>query len=101
MSSVEESIKEKLKGLSPLECYIENESHMHSGPRTESHFKIFVVSSQFENLSRVERQRAVNSLLKDEFEEGLHALSMRLKTPEEAIGFDPSTFISPNCISKK
>ncbi|OYV66913.1 MAG: BolA family transcriptional regulator, partial [Acidiphilium sp. 37-67-22] len=32
----------------------------------------------------VARQRAVNEALKAEFETGLHALSLDLKTPDEA-----------------
>jgi BolA protein len=42
-----------------------------------------VVSGAFAGKSQIARHRLVNSLLKDEFDAGLHALSLRLKTPEE------------------
>ncbi|MDE2391216.1 MAG: BolA family transcriptional regulator, partial [Rhodospirillales bacterium] len=35
-------------------------------------------------LSRVARQRAVNEALAGEFSTGMHALSLTLRTPEEA-----------------
>jgi BolA protein len=41
------------------------------------------VSSEFNGKTQIARHRLVNSLLKDEFDAGLHALSLRLKTPEE------------------
>lgn len=102
MGPIETSIETKLKeSFDPVELFIENESHMHSGPRTESHFKVFLVSEKFEGLSRIDRQRMVNDLLKEDFEGGLHALTMRLKTPEEAATVQVFDFISPGCVSKK
>ena len=76
-----------------------NESHMHSGPRTESHYKIFLVSKDFIDLSKVERQRRVYELMKEEFHQGLHALSLRLKTPKEANKAQKS-FETPDCKHK-
>lgn len=46
-------------------------------------FAVAVVSGAFAGKSQIARHRLVNSLLKDEFDAGLHALSLRLKTPEE------------------
>ncbi len=99
---IEEKIKNKInKAFKPSVFYLENESHMHSGPRTESHFKLYIVSDEFKNLSRIERQRLVNDALKEEFLMGLHALSLRLKTPEEHSTRDGSVdFISPQCASR-
>lgn len=43
-----------------------------------------MVSPAFKGKTPIARHRMVNSLLKDEFDNhGLHALSLRLKTPEE------------------
>lgn len=42
-----------------------------------------IVSSAFSGKTQIARHRLVNALLKDEFDAGLHALSLRLKTPEE------------------
>jgi len=102
MSLRAESIKKKImEAFSPVQFKLENESHLHSGPRTESHFKIFLVSEAFKGISRIDRQRMVNDCLKQEFEEGLHALTMRLKTPEEDQKTASAAFTSPDCTSKK
>lgn len=95
-------IKEKVQQeLKPTLVELVNESHMHSGPANESHYKLVVVSEVFEDMSRVERQQKVYGLLKDEFSSGLHALTMRLKTPEEWEGKDTKGFASPDCSHKK
>ena len=49
MTSMENHIKSQLElALEPEHCEVVNESSQHSGPATESHFKIVVVSSDFE-----------------------------------------------------
>jgi len=102
MSTREESIKTKIMNtFQPVHFELINESHMHSGPRTESHFKIYLVSKAFEGKDRIDRQRLVNDCLREEFDEGLHALTMRLKTPEENQKQGPASFASPDCSSKK
>ncbi len=92
-------IPELLKVLKPLHLHLENESDQHSGPPgRESHFKLVLVSSEFDELSRIDRQRKVNDLLKEEFQTGLHALTQRLLTPAEW-GKTKATldFVSPDC----
>ncbi len=43
-----------------------------------------MVSESFKGKPQIARHRLVNGMLKEEFDEkGLHALSLRLKTPEE------------------
>lgn len=87
-----------LQALKPNELMIENESHKHGFSRGEdSHFKVLIVSEAFEGLSRVERHQKVNSMLKEEFDQGLHALSLRTLTPKEFETADPSEFKTPNC----
>jgi BolA protein len=75
--------------LAPERLEVKDESHLHAGhagarPDGESHFRLLIVSSRFEGLSRVARQRAVNDILRDELRERVHALAMRTLTPEEA-----------------
>ena len=88
--SIESIIRAKLTdALSPVVLEIVDESAKHAGhagarPGEQTHFRLIVVSSAFENLSGVERQRKVYGLLKEEFSAGLHALAMRALTPEEA-----------------
>lgn len=65
-----------------------NESHKHAGHAGDdgsgqTHFKLIVVSRDFEGCGRIDRQRQVNDLLSEAFLAGLHAVSMRLLTPDE------------------
>ncbi|WP_413578092.1 BolA family protein [Bdellovibrio sp. HCB290] len=84
--------------LSPSILEIENESHMHSGPGSETHYKVLIVSSLFEGKSRIDRQRSVNDVLKTEFNNGLHALTQKALTPAEFdLQKDALNFISPEC----
>jgi len=50
----------------------------------ESHFQLRIVSTAFEGMNRVARQRAVNTVLKNELSGPVHALSIRAQTPNEA-----------------
>ena len=82
--SVEKKIEHTLSDnfdLSHLEVI--NESHMHSGPNTESHFKVILVTDEFEDMKLVQRHRRINELLKFELENGVHALSLHLYTNNE------------------
>ena len=48
---MENHLKNQLDlALSPSHCEVLNESSQHSGPATESHFKIVVVSSYFDEM---------------------------------------------------
>lgn len=93
-------IESKLSaGLRPLHLEVHNESHMHSvPPGSESHFKVIVVSDQFEGKSPIERQRLVNAVLKDELAGGIHALTMKTLTPAQwqAAG-QRAELTSPRC----
>jgi BolA protein len=84
--------------LTPQVMLVENESHMHSvKPGSETHFKVLVVSPEFDGASRVARQRRVNELLRDELSGGVHALTMRALTPAEYAEGGADGFVSPNC----
>ena len=95
---IEQSIHDKLvDALSPSALEVINESHMHSGPAVESHFKVVVVSDQFEEKRLIQRHRMVNQALSAELEAGLHALSIVAYTTaqwQERGGFIPE---SPPC----
>ena len=88
--SIETAIRTKLTdALSPLVLEIVDESAKHAGhvgarPGGQTHFRLLVVSSAFEDLPRLARQRKVYGLLEKEFSAGLHALTLRAMTPEEA-----------------
>lgn len=105
MISRQKRIFERLtEALSPQHLEVENESHLHSVPvNSETHFKVLVVSAEFEGQSRIERQRRVNELLKEELRTGLHALTQRALTPQEWQRQKTHDFESPDCLggSKK
>ena len=51
---------------------------------SETHFKIKVVSEGFRGKSRIERHRAINTLLADELTpDGVHALAIEARAPGE------------------
>ncbi|MDO5059684.1 MAG: BolA family protein [Neisseria sp.] len=76
-----------LESLSPEVFEFQDDSHLHAGHagnKGGGHYSILVVSSAFEGLSRIMRQRKVNEALQPLFSDGLiHALSVRAQTPEE------------------
>ncbi|KAJ8022928.1 BolA-like protein 1 [Holothuria leucospilota] len=82
---VEVTIAEKLgASLQPSHLDVTNESFMHNVPKgSETHFKVVVVSSNFENLSLIKRHRMVNDILKEELAGSVHALSIVAKTPSQ------------------
>ncbi|HHF7366338.1 TPA: BolA family protein [Legionella bozemanae] len=84
--------------LVPVYLNVEDESANHHVPEgAQTHFKITVVSSRFIDLSRIARHRLLNQLLKEEFELGLHALSMHLFTPDEWNDRNKTVLQSPVC----
>jgi BolA protein len=101
--SVQDGIESKLRAaLEPVHLEVVNESHMHNvPPGSESHFKVFVVSPEFEGQKRVARQRAINRILADELADGVHALSMHTMTPAEWEAADHETLASPKCLGGK
>lgn len=77
-------IKEKICAqLQVADFRIENESHMHSGPATNSHFKLLVVSDDFAGKRLVQRHQMIYSLLADEMQNPIHALALHLYTQDE------------------
>ena len=70
------------EAFQPEYLEILNESHMHSGPATESHFKVVLVSPAFEGMKLIQRHRAVNAALKDLLAQ-FHALALHTYTPQE------------------
>lgn len=72
----------------PLHLEVVDDSHMHAGhagarPEGETHYSVLLVSPIFSGMSRVNRSRAVHAALAAEFANGLHALALTLRAPEE------------------
>ncbi|MFK7973546.1 MAG: BolA family protein [Rickettsiaceae bacterium] len=77
-----EIIQQKLSVLQPNFLEVIDQSPDHAGhagvkPNTEgTHIKIIITADQLNNYSRIEQHRMINNLLHDEFDQGLHALSI-------------------------
>ena len=98
--SISDTIKEKIEEkFSPLYFKLVNESHQHSGPRTESHFKIILSSQDFEGKHLLKRHQAVHTCLQEEFKI-IHALSLKLYSPKEWEEEKKNIPKSPPCSSK-
>ena len=74
--------------LDPILLDVVDESDRHAGHAGAregggTHYRVRVVSAQFERQSRVERHRLVYGLLTAEFADGLHALALVAKAPSE------------------
>lgn len=88
--STADAIRSKLSdALAPTRLVVLDESNKHVGhagwrPSGETHFAVEIVSQAFEGKSRVERQRMVHAILSSELAGGIHALSLRTSTPNEA-----------------
>ena len=75
-----------------------DESHRHHVPEgAETHFKLIIVSKQFDDQKLIDRHRLINQWLKEEFATGLHALSIHAFTPQQWEAKQAKTLSSPAC----
>jgi BolA family transcriptional regulator, general stress-responsive regulator len=77
--------------FAPARVEVRDDSQLHAGhagaaPGGETHYSVLAVSPAFAGMNRVARSRAVHAVLEAEFGRGLHALALKLQTPEEAGG---------------
>ena len=82
--------------LAPEFLDVINESHMHSGPATESHYKVVAVSKAFEGKMLIARHRMINAALADELQQ-IHALALHTMTPDEYFEKAGKVADSPQC----
>lgn len=89
--SMHESITTKLSMLKPAELQVEDESYKHAGHAGvsglssggETHFNVRIIAACFQGLSLVQRHKMIYTLLAQEMNNGVHALSIYAKTPLE------------------
>ena len=93
-------IEQKIRvALAPMHLEVLDESHQHNVPEgSQSHFKLVVVSDQFEGMSLINRHRQINAVLKKEFDNGLHALALHTMTPEEWFNKGGNIPATPECL---
>ncbi|WP_421219887.1 BolA family protein [Aeromonas enteropelogenes] len=99
--TMQQHIEAKLTAaLTPSLLEVINESHMHRvEPGSESHFKVVIVSPQFEGLRLLARHRLINEVLAPELAGPVHALALHTYTENEwqQKGQAPRT---PSCVGK-
>ncbi len=84
--NIEDYIRKQItEHLAPSHLEVINQSHLHVGHAGDdgsgqTHFKVVIVSDKFNGMQTVQRHRIVNELLNDCFNNGLHALSLKLTT---------------------
>ena len=80
-----ERIETKLSVLNPRFLEVVDQSTLHAGHAgningdVESHFTIKIAAKELDYLSMIKQHRIINNILKDEFDNGLHALSISIK----------------------
>ncbi|RED31278.1 BolA protein family transcriptional regulator [Rhodopseudomonas thermotolerans] len=86
----QDTITQKLReAFTPESLDVIDESNLHEGHaghagRSETHFRVNIVSAAFSGKSRIDRHRMVNELLAPELKGGVHALAIKAKAPGEA-----------------
>ena len=76
-----------IERLQPVELELVDDSASHAGhagAREGSHFNVRVVSEKFAGLPRISRHRLVYDALRLLMAEGIHALAIDARTPDEA-----------------
>ena len=90
MTQVYTIIEQKLsETYTPQHLQVVDESHLHEGhagsqPGGHTHFRVHMVANMFDGMSRIDRQRHVLACLADELQGPVHALALKLKSPQEA-----------------
>ncbi len=96
--NIKKSIEIKLLLLQPQFLEVINESHKHNVPKgSESHFKVTIVSDEFNGKMLLARHRMVSSILADELH-SIHALAMHTITIAEWAEKSGKLNESPPCL---
>lgn len=85
MSAMRDKIEQKLQQqLNPTYISVVDESHGHSvGKDAQTHFKVVMVSAEFDEIRAVKRHQRVYALLHEELAGSVHALALHLYSVKE------------------
>lgn len=80
----ERIIKNLTDNLNPKFLEVKNNSYLHKGHAgdngtSETHFEVIIAADEFNGMLKVQAHRRINQLLKMEFENGMHALEIKIK----------------------
>ena len=83
------TLRERLESaFAPTRLDIIDDSHKHighAGARHGGHFTVVVISDMFKDKSLLERHRMVYDAVGNLLQTGVHALSIKALTPQEAV----------------
>ena len=98
--SVQAGIEQKLqKRFNPRFMEVLNESNNHNvPPGSESHFKVVLVSDEFNGKTLVARHRLINQELSEELQSKIHALALHTFTDSEWKEKQATAPESPPCL---
>lgn len=85
--SMTDTLRARLAALAPDSLDIRDDSARHAGhagAREGGHFAVAIVSARFAGLSTMQRHRLVYDAVGDLMRNGIHALSISARTPEES-----------------
>jgi len=74
--------------LAPTALEVQDDSHLHAGhagAREGRHFTVRIVAAAFAGRSRVARHRLVYDAARSLIAEGIHALAIEARAPEEPV----------------
>lgn len=95
--TMQQQIEKKLTNAFTFEhLEVVNESHMHARGQ-ESHFKVILVSAEFEGLRLLQRHRKINEVLAEELANHIHALALHTYTQAEWSEKEQAP-LSPKCL---
>lgn len=97
LMKLEQQLIERLQTLTPTHLEVLNESAGHGGyfPGKESHFKVIVVSEEFQGLRLVQRHQKIYAVAAELMSPGkIHALAIHAYVPSEWQG---QASASPEC----
>ena len=79
-------IQDSLQSLEPIKINIEDEGHLHvghAGAKSGGHFKLYIVSKFFDDMSVINRHKLIYKTLDKLMKTEIHALSITAKSPNE------------------
>ena len=83
-----DKMRELLQTLQPQQLEIIDDSALHAGhagAREGGHYRLNIVSAQFTGKKTMERHRMIHAALASLMPNGIHALSIVSKAPEEVV----------------
>lgn len=92
--SVSQIISQKLhSSISINTLDVIDESHLHKGhlnwsPDGETHFKITIISKDFDSMSKVQRHKLIYKILEKELREKIHALTIKTISLKESLSLN-------------